>query len=55
VVSIQAQIVSSFDTPVYAALVPVINSKIPQIGELVVKSLIASFRQPYLQNDKPIV
>ncbi|CAF4082574.1 unnamed protein product [Rotaria sp. Silwood1] len=34
---IEEQIASSFYTSVYAALVAVINSKIPQIGELIVK------------------
>ncbi|CAF4338956.1 unnamed protein product [Rotaria sp. Silwood2] len=49
---IEAQIESPFNTPMYAALVSVINSKIPRIGELVVKRLIPSFHQSYLQNDK---
>ncbi|CAF1526389.1 unnamed protein product [Rotaria sordida] len=38
---IEAQIASPFYTPVSAALVSVINSKIPQIGDLVVKQLIS--------------
>ncbi|CAF4989034.1 unnamed protein product [Rotaria sp. Silwood1] len=49
---IEEQIASPFYTSVYAALVAVINSKIPQIGELIVKRLISSFHQSYQQNDK---
>jgi pre-mRNA-splicing factor CWC22 len=49
---IQAQKSSPFNTPVYAALVCVINSKFPQIGELIVKCLISSFCLIYQQNDK---
>ncbi|CAF1390144.1 unnamed protein product [Rotaria sordida] len=49
---IEAQIASPFYTPVYAALVSVINSKIPQIGDLVVKQLISLFHQSYQRNDK---
>ncbi|CAF0826937.1 unnamed protein product [Adineta ricciae] len=49
---IQAQIASPFYTHVYAALVSVINTKFPQIGELVVKRLISSFRRTYQRNDK---
>ncbi|CAF2739363.1 unnamed protein product [Rotaria sp. Silwood2] len=49
---IEAQIASPFYTPVYAALVSVINSKIPQIGDLVVKRLISLFHQSYQRNDK---
>lgn len=49
---IQAQLASPFYTPVYAALVSVINTKFPQIGELIVKRLISSFRRTYQRNDK---
>ena len=50
---IQAQSASPFYTAVYAALVSVINTKFPQIGELIVKRLISSFRRTYQRNDKP--
>jgi pre-mRNA-splicing factor CWC22 len=49
---IQAQSASPFYTSVYAALVSVINTKFPQIGELIVKRLISSFRRTYQRNDK---
>ena len=49
---IQAQTASPFYTAVYAALVSVINTKFPQIGELIVKRLISSFRRTYQRNDK---
>ncbi|CAF1200519.1 unnamed protein product [Adineta steineri] len=49
---IQAQTASPFYTHVYAALVSVINTKFPQIGELIVKRLISSFRRTYQRNDK---
>jgi pre-mRNA-splicing factor CWC22 len=49
---IQAQLASPFYTSVYAALVSVLNTKFPQIGELIVKRLISSFRRSYQRNDK---
>ncbi|CAF4488280.1 unnamed protein product, partial [Rotaria sp. Silwood2] len=49
---IQAQIASPFYTPVYATLISVISTKFPQIGELILKRLISSFRQTYQRNDK---
>lgn len=49
---IQAQAASPFYTSVYAALISVINTKFPQIGELVVKRLISTFRRTYQRNDK---
>ncbi|CAF2111461.1 unnamed protein product [Rotaria magnacalcarata] len=49
---IQAQAASPFYTSVYAALVSVVNTKFPQIGELIVKRLISSFRRTYQRNDK---
>ncbi|CAF4670562.1 unnamed protein product, partial [Rotaria sp. Silwood2] len=49
---IQAQIASPIYTPVYAALVSVINKKFSQIGELISKRLISSFLRTYQRNDK---
>ena len=49
---ILAQTASPFYTSVYAALVSVINTKFPQIGDLIVKRLISSFRRTYQRNDK---
>ncbi|CAF2650537.1 unnamed protein product, partial [Rotaria sp. Silwood2] len=49
---ITAQIKSPNNTSVYAALVSIINRKFPQIGELISKRLLSSFRQTYQLNDK---
>ena len=39
-------------TPVYAALISVLNTKLPDIGELALKRLILQFRRSYKRNDK---
>ncbi|CAF2986428.1 unnamed protein product [Rotaria sp. Silwood2] len=52
VVLFQAQIASPFYTSIYILILTVINKKFPQIGELIVKHLILSFRRTYQQNDK---
>lgn len=39
-------------TPVYAALIAVLNTKLPDIGELTLKRLIVQFRRSYKRNDK---
>jgi pre-mRNA-splicing factor CWC22 len=49
---IQSQIASPLRTSVYAAFVSVINSKFPQIGELIIKRLISSFWRTYVQDDQ---
>ncbi|XP_028740437.1 LOW QUALITY PROTEIN: pre-mRNA-splicing factor CWC22 homolog [Peromyscus leucopus] len=51
---LQAQSASPIFTHVYAALVAIINSKFPQIGELILKRLILNFRKGYRRNDKPL-
>ncbi|RWS26408.1 pre-mRNA-splicing factor CWC22-like protein, partial [Leptotrombidium deliense] len=51
---IQAQSASPTFTHVYAALTAIINSKFPQIGELIIRRLILQFRRGYRRNDKPI-
>ncbi|XP_038645196.1 pre-mRNA-splicing factor CWC22 homolog [Scyliorhinus canicula] len=51
---IQAQTASPIFTHVYAALVAIINSKFPQIGELILKRLILNFRKGYRRNDKQL-
>ncbi|KAJ9082516.1 pre-mRNA-splicing factor cwc22 [Entomophthora muscae] len=40
-------------TPVYAALVAVINTKLPEIGELLISRVIYQFRRSYRRNDRP--
>ncbi|CAO2580967.1 Pre-mRNA-splicing factor CWC22 homolog [Lemmus lemmus] len=51
---LQAQNASPIFTHVYAALVAIINSKFPQIGELILKRLILNFRKGYRRNDKQL-
>ena len=51
---IRAQGASPTFTPVYAALVAVINTKLPEIGELLVKRLVLQFRRAYKRNDKTV-
>ncbi|KAF8968251.1 armadillo-type protein [Flammula alnicola] len=41
-------------TPVFAALVSIINTKLPQVGELVLTRLISQFRRAFKRNDKII-
>lgn len=50
----KAQSVSLPYTPIYAAMVAVINSKLPEVGELLVKRLLIQFRRAYKRNDKPV-
>ncbi|CAL8265766.1 unnamed protein product [Lota lota] len=49
---LQAQAASPIFTHVYSAVVAIINSKFPQIGELILKRLVLSFRKGYRRNDK---
>ncbi|XP_069472187.1 pre-mRNA-splicing factor CWC22 homolog isoform X2 [Ambystoma mexicanum] len=49
---LQAQSASPIFTHVYAAVVAIINSKFPQIGELILKRLVLNFRKGYRRNDK---
>lgn len=49
---IRAQSSSLPFTPIFAALVAIINSKLPQLGELLVQRLINQFRKSYRRNDK---
>ncbi|EDW90284.1 pre-mRNA-splicing factor CWC22 homolog [Drosophila yakuba] len=49
---IQAQAASPTFTHVYAALVSIVNSKFPNIGELLLKRLVIQFRRAFRRNDK---
>lgn len=51
---IQAQAASPTFTHVYAALIAVINSKFPNIGELLLKRLVLQFKRGFKRNDKTI-
>ena len=48
----KAQSASLVFTPVYAAVVAVLNTKLPMLGELLATRLIAQFRRSYRRNDK---
>lgn len=48
----KAQAASLPFTPIFAALVAVINTKMPQVGELVVIRLMSQFRRAFKRNDK---
>ena len=48
----QAQTASPTFSHVYAALVSIINTKFPNIGELLLKRLIINFRRGFKRNDK---
>ncbi|KAG8898271.1 pre-mRNA-splicing factor cwc22, partial [Tulasnella sp. 403] len=41
-------------TPVFAAVVAIINTKLPQVGELVLTRLISQFRRSFKRNDKVV-
>ena len=48
----KAQAASLPFTPVFAAVVAVVNTKLPQVGELVLIRLISQFRRAFKRNDK---
>jgi pre-mRNA-splicing factor CWC22 len=48
----KAQLASPGFTHIYAALVAVVNTKLPEIGELVLKRVIFSFKRAYKRRDK---
>ncbi|QDZ23687.1 pre-mRNA-splicing factor Cwc22 [Chloropicon primus] len=50
----KSQMASPAFTNVYASLVAVINTKFPEIGELLVTRVVLQFRRAYKRNDKPI-
>jgi pre-mRNA-splicing factor CWC22 len=49
---VKAQTASPKFTQVYAALVAVVNAKMPNIGELLVSRLVIQFRKAFQRNDK---
>jgi len=50
----KAQAASLPFTPIYAAMVAVVNTKLPQVGELLVNRLIIQFRKAFKRNDKSV-
>lgn len=49
---IRAQMASPGFTHVFAALIAIINSKMPDIGDLLIRRIILQFRRAYKRNDK---
>ncbi|CAE7234390.1 ncm [Symbiodinium natans] len=49
---IRAQMASPGFTHVFAALLSVINSKLPEVGDLLIRRVILQFRRAYKRNDK---
>jgi len=49
---LKAQLSSPEFTNVYTALVAIVNSKMPEIGELLLSRVIMQFRRAYRRNDK---
>ncbi|XP_065892695.1 pre-mRNA-splicing factor CWC22 homolog [Dysidea avara] len=49
---ITAQSASPTFTHVYAALVAIVNTKFPQVGELIIKRVIVNFKKGFRRNDK---
>lgn len=39
-------------TPIFSSLVAIVNTKLPQIGELLLNRLIRQFLQSYKRNNK---
>ncbi|KAF6265057.1 hypothetical protein COO60DRAFT_1697935 [Scenedesmus sp. NREL 46B-D3] len=50
----KAQLASPTFSPLYAALISVVNTKFPELGELLCHRVVAQFRRAYKRNDKPI-
>lgn len=51
----QAQANSPIFTPLYAALVSVVNTKLPAVGELLIVRLLDTFRKSYKRNTKVFI
>ncbi|CAI5989248.1 unnamed protein product [Closterium sp. NIES-65] len=52
---IKWQMASPTFTHVFAALVAVVNTKFPELGELLLKRIILQFRRAFRRNDKPVL
>ncbi|KAF1947340.1 MIF4G-domain-containing protein [Clathrospora elynae] len=50
----KAQAASLPFTPIYAAMVAIVNTKLPQVGDLLVRRLIIQFRKAFRRNDKAV-
>ena len=50
----KSQLASPSFSPVYASLVAVVNTKFPEIGELLLGRLVLQFKRSYRRNDKSV-
>ncbi|KAK5950956.1 pre-mRNA-splicing factor cwc22 [Knufia fluminis] len=50
----KAQAASLPFTPIYAAMVAIVNTKLPQVGELLLNRLVMQFRKAFRRNDKAV-
>lgn len=50
----KAQAASLPFTPIYAAMAAIVNTKLPQVGELLLGRLIIQFRKAFKRNDKAV-
>ncbi|KAH9531682.1 hypothetical protein CY35_19G049300 [Sphagnum magellanicum] len=51
----KSQMASPAFTHVFAALVAVVNTKFPELGELLLKRIILQLRRAFKRNDKPVL
>lgn len=50
----KAQAASLPFTPIYAAMAAIVNTKLPQVGELLLNRLVMQFRKAFRRNDKAV-
>ncbi|KAI9668703.1 MAG: pre-mRNA-splicing factor cwc22 [Trizodia sp. TS-e1964] len=50
----KAQAASLPFTPIYSAMAAIVNTKLPHVGELLLKRLIVQFRKAFKRNDKAV-
>lgn len=50
----KAQAASLPFTPIYAAMTAIVNTKLPNVGELLLKRLIVQFKKGFKRNDKAV-
>ena len=50
----KAQAASLPFTPIYAAMAAIVNTKLPQVGDLLLKRLVIQFKKGFKRNDKAV-
>jgi len=50
----KAQAASLPFTPIYAAMAAIVNTKLPQVGDLLLNRLVVQFRKAFKRNDKAV-